>query len=70
MCILHSITAMRRLVVHFLEALCSNLDKVLRVGVQPVWDVRDGARTGMRLGSAASPDGEEVYRVLQTLEHV
>ena len=55
MCILHYIMAMGRLVVQFLEALCTDLDKVLRAGVQ---SILDGARTGICLGSTASPDGE------------
>ena len=65
MCILHRIMAVGRLVVQFLEALCSDLDKVLRARVQSIFD---GARTGIHLGSAASPDGEGVYRLLQAWE--
>ena len=67
MCILHCIMAVGRLVVQFLEAPCSDLDKVLRAGVQ---SVLVGARTGIRLGSAASPFWEEVYRLLQAWGHV
>ena len=67
MCILHCIMAVGRLVVQFLEALCTDLDKVLRARVQ---SVLDGARTGIRLGYAASPDGEEVHRLLRSSEQV
>ena len=51
--------------VHFLKAECTDLDKVLRAGVQ---SVLDGVRPGIRLGSAAPPDGEEVYRLPQSWE--
>ena len=61
MCILHCIMVVGRLAVQFLEALCDELDNILRAGVQ---SVLDGARTGTRLGSAAALDGEEVYRLL------
>ena len=63
MCILHCIMALGRLVVEFPEALCSDLDKVLRVGVQSIFS---GAHTRIRRGSAASPNGEDVYRTPRT----
>ena len=58
MCIMHCIMAMDR---------CSDPDRVLRAGVQSILDV---ARTGICLGSAASLDGEAVYRLLQSWEQV
>ena len=67
MCILHCIMAMGRFVVQFLEAICSDVDNALRDAVQ---SVLDAARTGIRLGCAAFPDGEEVYRHLHIWEQV
>ena len=67
MCIPHCIMAVGRLLMQFLEARGSDLDKVLLAGVQ---SVLDGACTVIRLGSAASRDGEEVYRLLHAWEQV
>ena len=67
MCILDYMITMGRLVVQFLEALCTDLGKVLRAGVR---SVLDQARTAIRLGSTASPEGEEGYRLLQSWEQV
>ena len=63
MCVLHFIMALGQLVVQLLEALCKNLDNVLRAVVQ---FVLGGERTRVRLGSATSRDGVEVYRLPQS----
>ena len=52
-----------RLVVQLLEALCNDPPNVLRSGVQ---SVLEGAHTGIRLGFAASPHWEDVYRLLHS----
>ena len=68
MCTLHCIMAAGRLLGRFLEGLCSgDPNKVMRAGVQTVLD---GAHTVVRLGYAASLDGEEVCNLLQTWEQV
>ena len=50
-----------------MDALCTDHDNARRARVQ---FVLDGAHTGIRMGSAASPDGEEVYRLLLSWEQV
>ena len=65
--IVHFIMAVGQLVVHFLEALCSKLDEVLRACVP---FVLDGARTGIRLGFAGFPNLEKLYALLEPWEHV
>ena len=67
MCILHCIMAIGRLVVQYVENLCDDLDKVLQSGVQTALDA---AHTGVWLDAGASPDKEEVYRLLQAWEVV
>ena len=62
MWILDCIMALGRLVVQSLEALSSDLDRVLRAGVK---SILDGAHTGTCPGSSASPDGEKMYHLLQ-----
>ena len=63
-CILH---CMGWFVLQFVEALCGDLDKVLRDGIP---SVSERARTGIGMGSGASPNGEEVYPLLQLWEQV
>ena len=59
--------AVGQLLVHFLEALCSKLDEVLRACVP---FVLDGARTGIRPGFAGFPNVEKLYALLEPWEHV
>ena len=66
MCILHCIMAIGRLVVQYVENLCDDLDKVLQSGVQTALD----AAHTVWLDAGASPDKEEVYRLLQAWEVV
>ena len=67
MCILHCIMVIGRLVVQILEELCKPLNNITRVGLQAELNA---VRTGVRLGSTASPDGEEVYCLLQVWEQL
>ena len=60
LCILHCCMAMGRLQVAFIDARLADLRKDNTVAVQRVLY---RARTGVRLGASASPDGEEA-RVL------
>ena len=56
LCILHCCMAMGRLQVAFIEARLGDLPKDSTVAVQHVLYL---ARTGVRFGASASPDGEE-----------
>ena len=66
-CILHYCMAMGRLQVAFIEARFGDLPKDNAVAVQRVLY---RARTGVRLGASASPDGKEARALFLTWEEL
>ena len=67
LCILHCCMAMGRIQVAFIEARLGDLPKDNAVAVQRLLY---RARTGVRLGASASPDGEEARALFLTWEEL